>query len=463
MKKIIVLVTMITVMAVSVFAQGVTGFASPQNSATQGRIRSFADDFIRPDAYQNVKVDDWFGFTSFASTTRAAVGWGTKLGEGSGPFLGLFYNGSVWYNVVNSTTTERDSVTYYTPQTLDGTQLPYNQIAVLLGLGDMGFRLSLRSTNNSINQSDFTDGATKYKSYEAGLGNITPQIAWSLTNNIIDGVGVRPWVTLDFGFNNDFSKSQRDGDNDVTINRSYNNIRPELQIGLGGIILAEKNKWRTSFDLEYLLGMDLYNNEYNDVNGKVVKISGRYVPDDPSTVVNERVLDEYFSMNHRIKPVISAQWNGDNLRLRAKFDLNVTLASTDTTPKFDDNGTLKTQGNVTNVFAIGFNPDLALAAQWQVTEKFFINMGGRLNLSAMTITTTNSEAFVGGTATANTKSTATAFTFGGGLSNALSLGVTLNATDNMFLEAACGITTGNVLTTFGALTTFSNLLVGLKF
>jgi len=502
MKKIIVLVTMIAVLTGSMFAQGVPGgFVSPQNAATNGRIRSFADDFIRPDAYQNVKLENWFGFASFASDSRAALGWATKLGEdNSGPLLSLFYTGSALAGVQNSTTTERDGVTYYNPNTqLSGN--PSNQIAVLLGLGNMGFRLSLISTYNSINQKDFlwnrqamidddNDPNTpdvpvtitdKYKSYEVGNGLISPQIAWSMTNNLIDGVGIRPWVTLDVGFNNNFSKIQGGGDNNVIINQSANYIRPELQLGLGGITLANKNNWRTSFDFEYRLRLDLYDNEYNDTNGKVAKISGRYRPDNPATpLVNEGILEEYSWMDHRIRPSISTQWNGDKLRLRAKFDLNMTLTSADTAQQTDDNGTLKKNGDVTNAFAFGLNPDLALAAQWQVTEKFFINMGGRLNIDALTITTTDSERYTDGTAVADSKSTTTAFTFRG-LSNLLTLGVTLNATDNMFFEVACGVGKDNRLDLFpttsysrdasgdlnpstnNSVLSFANILVGFKF
>ena len=474
MKKIIVLVTMIAVLAGSVFAQGVPGgFVSPQNAATNGRIRSFADDFIRPDAYQNVKLANWFGFASYASDSRATLGWATKLGEdNSGPFLGLFYNGSAWAGVQNSTTTVNDGITYFDHTTaLSGS--PSNQIAVLLGLGDMGFRFSLISTYNSISQKDFTstvkemfdhdnDPSTpdievdKYKSYEVGNGSISPQIAWSMTNNLIDGVGIRPWVTIDVGFNNNFSKIQKDGDKNVIINRSANYIRPELQFGLGGITLANKNNWRTSFDFEYRLRLDLYDNEYNDTNGKVAKISGR----NTSTA-----FDEYSWMDHRIRPSISTQWNGDKLRLRAKFDLNVLLTGTDTTPQIDDNGKLKAQGAVTNVFSFGLNPDLALAAQWQVTEKFFINMGGRLNLTAFNITTTDSEIYANGTVVAKSKSTTTDFTFANKIDNLLTLGVTLNATDNLFFEASSGV--GNnrfdTFATGAGPFTFTNILVGLKF
>ena len=49
------------------WAQNLPGsiFSSPQSDASQGRMRSNADDFIRPDAYTNVKFDKWFGMTSY--------------------------------------------------------------------------------------------------------------------------------------------------------------------------------------------------------------------------------------------------------------------------------------------------------------------------------------------------------------------------------------------------------------
>ena len=65
MKKLIVILVLITIIAGSVYAQSVGGWESPQSIATQGRIRSDADNFIRPDGYAGVNFDGWYAMTSF--------------------------------------------------------------------------------------------------------------------------------------------------------------------------------------------------------------------------------------------------------------------------------------------------------------------------------------------------------------------------------------------------------------
>ena len=483
MKKFLGLAIIVSVLTGTVFAQSLPGdgFASAQNTATNGRIRSFADDFIRPDSFQNVKVDKWFGMASFQSNLRAALGWAARIGadeEKAGTFLGLFYGGSAWAGLQPKSTTEIDGVKYFNP-TASISGNPYNQLAILLGFAKMGFRLSFISTYNLINQKDFSytydwdddsDPDTpdvlktdKYKSLKKGSGLLSPQIAWSMSSNLVDGIGIRPWATFDLSFNNNFDKQEKDGDNNVTINRSVNYIQPEFQFGLGGVTIANKNSWRTSFDFEYRLRMRFYNNEYNDSNGKVAKIKG---------LNNNGTFTENSWMDHRIRPIFSTQWNGEKLRLRSKLDLNVLLTSVSTAPQTDDNGTLKKNGDVTDAFTFGFNPDLQLAAQWQVSEKFFVNIGGRVNLTVLNVTTTNKERYSNGAAVPNSKSKTTDVTYGTNnqFSNQLTLGVTINATKNLFLEAVVGGGTArlpenkfDIFSTTDGPFSFGSILIGLKF
>ena len=108
--KWILAAILLLVMSGIVFAQGLpnpnsvgAGFTSPQSSATQGRLRSAADDFIRPDAYAGMRFENAFGMVSFASTNRAALGYATRLGgeeEGKKPvYISAFYTGTFWSNV----------------------------------------------------------------------------------------------------------------------------------------------------------------------------------------------------------------------------------------------------------------------------------------------------------------------------------------------------------------------------
>jgi len=480
MKKTVVAVVLFAMITAGAFAQAIPGgFASPQSAATQGRLRSNADDFIRPDAYTNVSFERWYSMASFASTSQAALGYATKIG---GLYLGTFYSGSFWANANKPTYSERTvtgfggggdkKVPVYTTGNDDrdaaiGTDAagrPANQIAVLVGVADMGFRLSFRTTYESFKTDEARFGTAAagddYKSFETAQGLLSPQLAWSMTKNLAEK-GIKPWATIDVNFNRDWTKSQlaASGSN-LTVGRSMNNIAPELNVCLGGYTLANNNGWRTSADLEYRLQMTLYNNEYN---------SGTAIKEFKGTNDNGTLNEQSF-MGHRIRPSISTQWNGEKLRLRAKLDLNVILNNTATNRMDEVNGSLvKAGGDSSKVFSLQFNPDLALAAQYQATSKLFLNAGGRVNLAALNRTTTEGSTYdATGTETPNSsfKTVSTAF---GSLSNQFTLGVTLNATDNLSIEAATGVsnTAGNNVNVFETgntgLFNFSSILVTLKF
>ena len=499
MKKIIVIVTMTAVLAGSVFAQslptpsGIPAFASPQSTATQGRIRSNADDFIRPDAFHNLNFDNWFGVASFSSDIRATLGFATRLGkaavgedgkEGKKPvYLGFFYGGSAWANYEKPNKREEGGITYFpatgdTLPTLSST-LPYNQGAVLIGLANMGFRLSFISTYKSIKQNEFShrydwdDDANpmtpdvsrtdRYKSYNTGTGLLSPQIAWSMSKNLTK-VGIRQWASVDLDFNRNFRKNQEyDGNTlgNTTINNSVNYFQPIIQFGLGGITVANKKGWRTSIDLEYRTRLRFYNNEfsYTPAGGgynQAAKFKGRNT---------NGTLDEYFWMDHRIRPSLSTQWNGEKLRLRLKLDLNLEFQSIDSDRKANTNGVLLSNGPNTNEFTFRFNPDLALALQWMIVPKFFLNMGGRINVSALNYVTTKGANYIYDIKIDSSDFKTTALSFGA-VANNLTLGATINATDNLFIEVSCGVGSNNVVDTFatgGGLLTFGSILLGLKF
>ena len=464
MKKIIVFTAMIAVLAGSVFGQALPnlvsgGFTSPQATATQGRIRSAADDFMRPDSYKNVSFENWFAMTSFANTTGASLGYASKKGD---LYLGLFYTGTFFANIQTFTPTEhyeawhgvgKSGVRVYDNVPLFSGGSPSNQLAVLVGAGDMGFRFTLSSTYKQFEDSDFAvdDGlggpATEYKSLEMGNGAVSPQLAWGMTKNLTDK-GIKPWATIDLVFNNTFRKYQEYDDlnnyaaGDETVADSTKYTQFELNLGLGGITIAEKDGWRTSFDFEYLLDIYFYENEYSftpdgSTYSKIYTISGRR-----NGVAN---FDEYSRTYHRLRPSISTQWNGEKLRLRAKLDLNIGINATDTTPVSPlTNGSLHKDGTTAVATTFSFNPDLRLAAQWQLHTRLFLNIGGRININALESTTTEGKGYsllLGEVANSSYKTvSATIF---GATNNTLTLGVTFNPIDNLSLEASCGLTGNN--------------------
>jgi len=214
MKKLIVIAILFALLAGAVYGQGipgipdspgkpaVAGFTSPQSQATQGRIRSWADDYIRPDSYANVAVKNWYGMASFESTLRGTIGYAAKIGGGEGEdtgkplFLGLFYRGQAWANVTqfaydqayqagsSFAGTDKYVDRYTSPLAKNPTGyagypgynadfnnpanaalfgssattpffiLPENQIAVLIGVADMGFRVSFITTLESFKVSN---------------------------------------------------------------------------------------------------------------------------------------------------------------------------------------------------------------------------------------------------------------------------------------------------------------------
>jgi len=518
MKKLIVIMVMLTMLVGVVFAQSIPGgFVSPQSAATQGRIRSAADDFIRPDAYTGVSFERWYSMASFANTGIATLGYAKKFGGGEGGnslYLSVFYNGSFWNNVTSPAYTEdknefpitgekEKNVPVYGRINL-GSQ-PSNQIALLIGAANMGFRISYRTTHETfaINGDSLIDTSTgnapadytAYKSYEIEKGMLSPQIAWSLTKNLVD-LGIKPWVTFDLTFNrNNFltqGYTQKDGKYVAAkeeIYNSENTIAPEFNVGLGGITLANKNGWRTNADFEYRLQITSYSNDYNYTDSKdenaIKSFNGAYNPNRKKMVNNVEEDDPLFSEisynSHRIRPILSTQWNGDKLRLRVKLDLNMIISNTVDNPMDvkigDKNGTLVINGKTADTFGFQFNPDFQLAAQWQAASKLFLNAGGRINLVALNTQTTEGKTYANGKepVDSNGKTIDTSYrtktTTYGATQNHINLGVTLNATDNLSVEATTGLigtskstNNANVFdTTDTGLLNFSSILVSVKF
>ena len=500
MKKIILMAVICTVIAEGgLFAQAIPGgFTSPQNQATQGRLRSAADDFIRPDSYSGVAFTNWYGMASFASTSLATLGYATKVGGGEKPvYIGAFYSGSFWANAQSFDFTERKIPWLDTEKEVSiynslpsFTTSPSNQVAVIIGAADMGFRLSYRTTHQSLKESDFAvpddpDNTTAYEyyqSYETERGLISPQLAWSMAKNLTAN-GIKPWATFDLSFNRNYTKDAQYSPNasgDWTaieyIITSQNNIAPEFNVGLGGYTIANKNNWRTSADIEYRLQMTTYDNDYNytDEKGenKTSSFNGTY---DGS----KGALVEQSSDAHRIRPSLSTQWNGEKLRLRGRIDFNLIFSNTENNPmaiKVDGSGKqlpsgeLVYVGDTAKASTFQFNPDISLGAQWQVASRFFLNVGGRINLLALQTTTTEGKAYENGEAVKNSDYKTTAASYGA-TQNHLTLGVTLNAADNLSIEAATGlIGTGkgtnnvNVFDTGSTgLLNFGSVLVALKF
>jgi len=465
-------------------------FNSPQSDATQGRIRSMADDSLRPDAYKNVKFDNWYGFTSFANRNAAALGVAAKFGD---TYLSTFYRGNFWAGLNGShhTYTERQAAAFqgggdklfsryaFTAEPNVFTTTPNNTVGILLGVADMGFRLAFNSTYQSFNESDIeavvsgtTPSTAFYKSYETVSGNLHPQLVWSMAKNIAKN-GIRPYIGAEVLFSSNFTKLE-EYDTDASaspggtlgfkVANSQNYIEPRFTAGVGGYTLHSKDGFSLSTDLEYAMQLRLFDNEYHYFNGTaniVSTING----------VNENgALSENSYINNQIMPLLAGSWTKDNLALRFQLRLPIIIRATEknrmTLNTALNDGSLWKNGDNEKSVLFGFEPQLRLAARWTIVPNLSLNAGGRIAFGNMSLTSTEGSNYTDDTKNYDFNGQTQSF---GTTTYALTLGITLNATEKLSFEATSGVSnnTSNSINIFetgaGGLFNFTNLLISLKF
>ncbi|MDR1870233.1 MAG: hypothetical protein LBQ82_09660 [Treponema sp.] len=496
MKKLSLIALLIVVMSGAVYAQldvskeklpqlGVADWKSPQNEATQGRFRSAADDFIRPDSYKSTGIESWFAMTSFKSIDSLNVGAGKQISE---LYFGAYYGGSGWGGIKDNKYTEgttewideaeKAGVIQY--DGLPELGNPKNRFAILVGIANMGFRLSFFTDHQSFSGEDFEvknyDNATPpqyidsdfYKSYESAKGSLEPEIVWSFSKDLFPKYGIRPWAAFKMNFYRDYSKDDLYGYNsgeakvtydDVKIDHSLNVTVPAFNLGLGGFTIYNQNDFKFSADLEYGLVMAIYSNEYSylDANEKyqIGTIKGLYgKPIDPKDL--SKGYDEYYTENsyskHFITPSVSGSWSGENLGLKFKLGFGLTFSSDEVMEKDLSNdtdkrrkGTLVNKGTETIKSVIGFSPKLELAAQWWIVPKLALNIGGAINID-IERTTTETEEYgvvdkVEGKKIKDSAIKTVKTEYGKpGNGNKLSLGVTLKPAEYLIFEVSSGVT-----------------------
>jgi hypothetical protein len=466
----------------ALWAQGMAlgGWESPQSVATLGRIRSAADDFITPDSYTSARIGNWFGVASFQSGSTAHLGYAKQLKKA---YIGVYYGGTFWAGLEKFDYTEGNvsdwpggakTVPVYNDLTINGT--PNNRIALLIGVADMGFRLSYYTTHQSFNKKDigYYDGTNEiaYKSYKTDVGLMSPQLAWSMTKNLAGDKGIKPYVTVDLNFNRNYVKVEEattdagPGEHVVT---SANWVEPIFQVGLGGFNLYSKDAFRLSADLEYRLTLRAWNNELSytgdDGKYKTIKVKGLYSSD---TAITEQSY-----VNNWIRPSLSAQWGSGPLALRLRLDLVTQIRSEGKSELERDDDKLVKNGDDLKTTTFSLNPDFRLALQWRFIPKLALNAGGRINVNAWQVATTKGSIYTDDKEDDDASYKDVKKTFGN-TTNQLFLGTTFNPTDNLAFEAVIGATASNagvdssnrinVFSTSGnGLFDFGSILVSLKF
>ena len=480
--KVFIVVLLLTMQAAGTWAQNLPGniWSSPQSTTTEGRYRSNADNFIRPDQYTGVSFNKWFGVVSFLwnANDLSAIATAGFAAKANNLYLGAFYSGNMWAGAPSNNYIEEEPATipaggatgkvYNVYNNISVATNPVNNVAVLIGAADMGFRLTYRTNYQSFNESNIVTGNQLYDSYQTERGYIAPQVAWAMAKDLTKN-GIRPYLTVDMVFDRDYQKTKTAGADSAGItgeyiSRSSNHIDPSFAAGLGGYTFYSKDGFRLSADLDYVLTLNIYDNEYSYVeNGayKTGKIKGTFSPATISFV-------EKSFMSNLVTPSVSGQWSKDRLALRFKLNLPLTFENREESLMDLDGSKLVYQGASNTAFTFVFRPDLRLALQYKIVpDRLTLNAGARIQATAITLGTIDEKNYNNGAKINSRKIHQDSY--GSGFVSRFSIGPAFNFTENAWVEATSGIS--NVYGNSGTieifapsgLFSFGSIMVALKF
>jgi len=468
------------------WAQNLPGgiWTSPQSAATEGRYRSNADDFIRPDTHSGVKFNKWFGLVAFITDENynplASVGFATKVND---LYIGAFYNGNFWAGTPANNYTERQftagnepaggvaNKTYDVYNSINVASQSVNNFALLFGFNDMGLRLAIRASHLLFNQSNVVTGDQLYGSYLAENGYIIPQIAWAVSKDMVSGKGIRPYITVDLMFDRSYLKTETKGEDagGITgerIGRSANVLSPALGLGLGGYHFYNQDGFRATLDVDYTLSINIYDNEYSYIeNGqyKTGKFAGTFNPGSFPYV--ER---SYFTTT--LTPSVAGSWSKERLALRFKLNLPLTLTVEEASTMAVNGSDLIKNGNSDTTTTFTFRPDIRLAMQYKlIPDRLTLNVGARIQASALTLVTVDHDYYnASGEKVTPLTTKIHQDSFGSSVASRFHIGPTFYFTENAWVESNTGVTNAygdNAIDIFaaGGLFSFGSILVCLKF
>jgi len=464
-------------------------WTSPQSSTTEGRYRSNADDFIRPDSYLGVKFNKWFGMTSFlwageedSDKMIATAGFATRV---NGIYYAGFYSGNLWTGApVNDYTNgipdtkpnggeNGKAYNIYNNISVSGSN-PANNFALLIGVMDMGFRLTYRTNYQSFSKKNIVENGQLYKQYSDANGYIAPQLAWAMAKDLNKN-GIRPYISLDLVFYRDYKKTTTEGPDaggieGEKIGRSLNRFDPSLAAGLGGYTFYSKDGFKASADVDYVISFNLYNNKYSIVEGgsyKTQKITGEYSAGSTPYIQKSFVSNQF-------TPSISGSWSQDRLALKLKLNFPLTFSTTrQDSMDLNSSNELIYHGdsNLTKTFT--FRPDLRLAFQYKIIpDRFTLNAGARIQATTITIDTIKQENYVNNERQYGIKIHKSKFlndASGTQFVSRFNIGAAFNLTNNLWAEATTGVTGAygsgaiKLFATEDGLFSFGSILIGLKF
>ena len=480
-KSVKVMITTITlfVIAGGMLYSGPNLVVSPQRQATAGQFWSDADLFIDPRGFSVPEFDNIFTLISFDSSQMAKLGFAARFGP---LYFGLYYGGDM-LNMVPHNYTERTAgdgffsegkkMKVYTalPGYLGG-NLPNNNLSLLFGFADMGFRLSCKSTYwNRVLNEDFLAEANYYKSFIDERGDINPELAWGMARDLVPGLGIKPHVYISLNFFRDYQKFERYTSADVIqedVTKSNNVTTLDITAAMGTIKIVNNDAFEFGVDLWYNFAMPIYDNEYMYTEGTERKIAkgykGLY-----SAAGSFAGLSE---TSHKVTPYLLVSWSGERMKLSAElgFELGFGFSSESVMTLESDSSVLQKNGIEINESSFGFNPTLSLGMQWAIVpEKLFLNAGGCLSFGNIKLITVESSEFENGGKKDGTSEKEVNDTFSSAQTE-LSLGLTFNVTRNVSVQANCGIASNNVVNLFksdsvggSGLAVFTGILATVQF
>jgi len=450
---------------------------SPQYMATQGSFHSAADDFISPDTYTDAKIEKLFAYTSWDSWEMATLGLALNI---KGIHIGAYYGGNFWSGI-----TEFNPSTRYVQNWPSGgktvpvydrpPELLYSsntsRFAILVGALNMGFRFQYGTTWQSHKEeNDFAvigaaTGNGFYKNSQTAFGVISPQIEWAMAKPFLSN-GIQPYASVTVNIARDYFRSEgyvTDGTSEgEQIHKSANYVNPVIDVAAGGYDFYNVNNLKFSVDFDYQLDTYIYSNDYSYRDSsnkyKIKQINGINTGSSLSA-------DRYTS--NRFRPMLEGAWSGGPVGVKAKFNLPITVVVTEKLPmrvSTDGNGKLEWHGTYVKSSAVDITPSLELGVQFKIAgDKLFLNAGGKIE-TEITRGTENNTSYQDDEKEENSD-VKTPINKNGNTSAALSLGITVNPTKNISLEATCGIEGDNSIDVFksGGLFSFSRILISLKF
>ncbi|MCL2762876.1 MAG: hypothetical protein FWD36_06710 [Treponema sp.] len=530
-KKFIIL---LLVMGWTIHASPVL-ITSPQSQATAGQFGSDADNLLSTRYYNYIDFNQFFSVVSYTAgvtgetfpagryspAEAAKLGVAARFGD---LYTALYYGGNAWEYL--GFMSPGRSMFDYTVQDINGKTMKiyqglpflnennvprnYNETALLIGIADMGFRLSYVHTLQSVKlNEDFATGIGShyefyeyYKNSRFELGHINPGIAWGMARDLIPGKGIRPELKVDLDFFRNVMESEMYKKDYNTfpaevlretkgreIFRSQNTFSLGINAAAGGFTLRQKDGFRLGTDLEYgfnfstPLGNEysypVAEDEFGEGTYRTKKLDPGY---DFRTSGN--VFNKINKTTHTVTPSMGVSWEGDNIKLSSRFGLGITIAEEKKEElTFRAGNIMETSGDgkyvknnkSTDLSSFSFEPTLDLGMQWTIIpDTLFLNAGSKISFGNPYWVTEETKDYALGTlkksSEKNIRNTeATTVSQTDGAKTVLSLGLTFRLYEHVEFQAVCGVISGqNNVNMFkfdagDGFFNFANILLSVRF